>query len=249
MLAIVHFVHYFSAGAIVPKFKQFDSFQIDVRSRDHNPPHFHVIGPDFHALIRIDSFEVLPAPFRQGRFATPSNGQKRTSTRSWWNGDASMNEIDAMVAVGDPLPTIAAVQKGNEPYDLVVTWASGLRAGRTDVVDTAPHILTFKVYKQLRDDVELFARVSITQDRTAVVWPGNSDWEISADALEDFAEQTMTSAAFADFIRSKSWTLDAAAAQLGISRRQVAYYAKERSVPRLVALACLALKHDDTLAT
>jgi hypothetical protein len=33
-------------------------------------------------------------------------------------------------------------------------------------------------------------------------------------------------------------TLDAAGAVLGISRRQVAYYAKDRPIPRLVALAC-----------
>ena len=43
----------------MPKFHQFDSFRLDVRSRDHNPPHFHVIGADFHALIRIDTFEVI----------------------------------------------------------------------------------------------------------------------------------------------------------------------------------------------
>ena len=43
----------------MPKFHQFDGYRVDVRSRDHNPPHFHAIGPDFHALIRIDTFEVM----------------------------------------------------------------------------------------------------------------------------------------------------------------------------------------------
>lgn len=43
----------------MPKFKQFDGFQIDVRSRDHNPPHFHVIGPDFEALVRMDTMALM----------------------------------------------------------------------------------------------------------------------------------------------------------------------------------------------
>ena len=43
----------------MPKFAQFGSYRIDVRSRDHNPPHFHVIGPDFHALVRIETMEVI----------------------------------------------------------------------------------------------------------------------------------------------------------------------------------------------
>ncbi len=43
----------------MPRFHQFAGFQIDVRCRDHNPPHFHVIGPDFHALIRIGTLQIL----------------------------------------------------------------------------------------------------------------------------------------------------------------------------------------------
>ncbi len=42
----------------MPTFKQFDGFRIEVRSRDHNPPHFHAIGPDFHAQIRIADLQV-----------------------------------------------------------------------------------------------------------------------------------------------------------------------------------------------
>ena len=43
----------------MPIFHQFDGFRLDVRSRDHNPPHFHVIGADFHATIRIDTLEIM----------------------------------------------------------------------------------------------------------------------------------------------------------------------------------------------
>ncbi len=152
-----------------------------------------------------------------------------------------MRETDEMIFAGDALPTIAKVEKGNGPFDVVVTWATGARAERVDVIDTAPQILTFKIYKPLRNDTDLFSKLTISADRTAIVWPGSADLEISADALEEMAEQVMTCADFADFVKSKAWTLDAAAVQLGLSRRQIAYYLKERSVPRVVALACQAL--------
>lgn len=42
----------------MPTFKRFDRFRIDVRSREHNPPHFHVIGPDFEALIWLSDLQV-----------------------------------------------------------------------------------------------------------------------------------------------------------------------------------------------
>ena len=152
-----------------------------------------------------------------------------------------MNETDRVIAIGPELPTIAAVFPGNGRSTVVVKWKSGARAGRTDVIDVAPQIFTFKAYRPLRNDADLFAQVRVSDDGTAIVWPGNADLEISSDALEELAVQAMTSADFADFIKRQGWTLDAAAAQLGIARRLVAYYAKERQVPRYIALACRAL--------
>jgi hypothetical protein len=35
------------------------SYRIEVRTRDHNPPHFHIVGPDGEAMVRIKDFEVL----------------------------------------------------------------------------------------------------------------------------------------------------------------------------------------------
>ena len=42
----------------MPTFKRFHAFRVDVRSRDHAPPHFHVIGPDFHAVVGILDLQV-----------------------------------------------------------------------------------------------------------------------------------------------------------------------------------------------
>ena len=47
----------------------------------------------------------------------------------------------------------------------------------------------------------------------------------------------MTSADFRAWLERHKFTYDAAAAQLGISRRLVAYYASKRHVPRYIALA------------
>lgn len=30
-----------------------------IRSRDHNPPHFHVLAPDFEALVGIEPLMIL----------------------------------------------------------------------------------------------------------------------------------------------------------------------------------------------
>lgn len=43
----------------MPTYKRFDGFSVEVRSREHNPPHFHVIGTDFHALIGIRDLQVM----------------------------------------------------------------------------------------------------------------------------------------------------------------------------------------------
>lgn len=51
-------------GRTVPRFKAFGAYQIDVRSRDHNPPHFHLIGPDFHALVDIQTLQVIAGTYK-----------------------------------------------------------------------------------------------------------------------------------------------------------------------------------------
>ncbi|WP_082531804.1 DUF4160 domain-containing protein [Methylobacterium sp. Leaf469] len=43
----------------MPTFKTFDGFRLEVRSREHNPPHFHILGPDHHALVDIQTLQVI----------------------------------------------------------------------------------------------------------------------------------------------------------------------------------------------
>ena len=58
-----------SSGPRVPTFHRFDGFRIEVRSRDHSPPHFHMIGPDFHALVDIRTLQVIEGTYSRRALA------------------------------------------------------------------------------------------------------------------------------------------------------------------------------------
>src|SRR4051812_27441215 len=109
-----------------------------------------------------------------------------------------MSETE-LIAVGEPLPRLAAVEPANGPTSVSVTWASGSRAGRADVIDLAPMIYTFKVLRPLRDNPALFARVRLDEWGESLVWDDDPDLDIGADALEELAEEMMTNVDFAAF--------------------------------------------------
>ena len=41
------------------KLAMFGKVAVVVRNRDHRPPHFHIIGPDFEAQVGIDPLVIL----------------------------------------------------------------------------------------------------------------------------------------------------------------------------------------------
>lgn len=43
----------------MPTYASFDGFRVELRSRDHAPPHFHVVGADFHALVGIRDLRIM----------------------------------------------------------------------------------------------------------------------------------------------------------------------------------------------
>jgi len=134
------------------------------------------------------------------------------------------------------LPRIAAVRAA-DGLAVAVKWARGLRAGRTETVDLAPVVMTLCYYKPLRRDRALFTTVAVEEGGSALAW-GGGRLDMGAVTVERLAAETMSADDFRAFLARHRLTLDAAAAILGVSRRQVAYFAKGKSVPRLVALAC-----------
>lgn len=137
---------------------------------------------------------------------------------------------------GRPIPRLATV-RATGPCELEVRWLGGDRAGSLDRVDLAPVIGSYKVYRLLRDDAERFATARLVEDGFAVAWEG-VEVEMTSELIAECAEETMDGSEFARFLQRNRLTQEAAAALLGRSRRQIAYYLKGGPIPRIVALAC-----------
>lgn len=138
------------------------------------------------------------------------------------------------------LPRIVAVAPGNDPMTLRVRWDKG----GEDLVNVASVIETFRVYEPLRRSPELFRQAQVGDHGTDIVWTDEID--MSADMLWRLAQEqagvTLSADAFKKWRERQAYTLDAAAAALGISRRMVAYYEQgKKPIPRVVALATRAL--------
>jgi hypothetical protein len=97
---------------------------------------------------------------------------------------------------------------------------------------------TDELYKPLRDNLDLFKTVHMIEGGSAIAWGDDDAIDMAATSVERLAEEQMTSADFRAWLEQHKLTYDGAAAQLGISRRLVAYYADQRQVPRYIALAC-----------
>jgi DNA-binding XRE family transcriptional regulator len=139
------------------------------------------------------------------------------------------------------LPRLAAVAPGAEPMTLRLRWDKG----DEQIVDISGMIETFRVYEPLRRSPELFRRARLGDLGTDIVW--TDDIDMSADTLWRLAlEQagvTLSADAFREWRERCAYTLDTAAAALGISRRMVAYYEQgKKPIPRVVALATRALE-------
>lgn len=144
------------------------------------------------------------------------------------NGVASTN--DEVVRVGGPLPRIAAAR----PLDgrkVAVTW----RSGSTTIVDLAPALESRRIYIPLRADDALFATLRVSQHGDAIEWDGGLDF--SAVWLDRLPPATFDNEDFRQAMDDLGMTLDGMAAQLEISRRQVADYRKDKPIPRHIALA------------
>jgi hypothetical protein len=129
---------------------------------------------------------------------------------------------------------IADVKPAGE-YALRVQWANG----KAFTVDLRAPVFRLKGLRPLREEA-LFARAAVGEGGHSVVWPGDRD--IGADRLWEMTLDQNGRADAAEFVRWR-WrhglSLSAAAEALGLSRRQIAYYASgEHDVPRTVLLAC-----------
>jgi hypothetical protein len=145
----------------------------------------------------------------------------------------SATEIET---TGVPLPRISQIRVLPN-FRLTVIWADGSRAGNPDTIDLAPVINTYKFYRPLRKNEELFQTAHLIDDGNAVAW-GDGAIDMSAELIEDIAKEAMTPKEFAEFLERNKLTQEAVATILGYSRRQIGYYLSGDPIPRVVALAC-----------
>jgi hypothetical protein len=122
-------------------------------------------------------------------------------------------------------------------FRLAIVWAEGPRIGRTDFVDLAPVINTYKLYRPLRNNEELFQTARLVDDGNVVEW-GDGTIDMSAESIEELADEVMAPQDFASFLRRNDLSQEAAAALLGYSQRQIGNFVSTGPIPRVVALAC-----------
>lgn len=129
---------------------------------------------------------------------------------------------------------VAHVKYAGE-YRLRLRWVNGKALS----VDLREPVYRLKGLRPLRDQGR-FALATKGEGGHSVVWPGEID--MGADRLWEMTLEQNGHLDALEFIRWR-WrhglSLSDAAEALGLSRRQVAYYASgERPVPRTVLLAC-----------
>ena len=140
------------------------------------------------------------------------------------------------------LETVASSGK----MTVTVTWAEGSpRFPRVDVVDLSPLIGSLKFFKPLRRNPRLFQTVRLSARGRALLWgeEDGTELDMGASSVQHLAEQMMSAEQFEAFLQKLKYTQNTAAAQLGYSRRQIAYFLSGKSkIPRVCALACWALE-------
>ena len=115
-------------------------------------------------------------------------------------------------------------------------------------IDLAP-IIASRTALQPLVQADEFAAVTVSQDGWSLEWPCGIDF--GAPQLRRWADEQagriMAPAAFRAWVENHGFTIDAAAAALGLSRRTIAYYLSgEQPIPKTVMLATIG--YDGRLA-
>lgn len=107
--------------------------------------------------------------------------------------------------------------------------------GSEEEIDVAPAIMSHRAFIGLRSNPELFQSFKVRDRGDSLVWANGV--ELSADWIKELAPRELDNAEFRQAMSELRLSLDGMAARLGIARRLVADYRKDRPIPKTVALA------------
>jgi hypothetical protein len=145
------------------------------------------------------------------------------------NGTDLIND-NYIVSAGEALPRIAeATPLDGRKVHVHFT------DGSAKTVDLAPALASRRIYIPLRDDDALFRSFRISEYRNALEW--NDDLDFSAMWLKALPPAEFANSEFRDALDRLQMTYDGMALALGISRRTVADYLKDKPIPIHIGLA------------
>ena len=107
--------------------------------------------------------------------------------------------------------------------------------GKTEIVDIMPALASHRAFVRLRTDDKLFRALRVSDFQDCLEWPDGA--ELPATWIEELTEAPFDNAEFRDAMDALQMSLDGMAARLGIARRLVADYRKDKPIPKTVALA------------
>lgn len=137
---------------------------------------------------------------------------------------------DDRITVGAPIPRIRSA----EPRDgrrVEIVWEDG----RVEVVDLTPALASHRAFVRQRTDDELFRSFRVSDFHDCLEWPDGA--ELPAAWIEELVEAPLDNAEFRDAMDQLQMSLDGMASRLGIARRLVADYRRDKPIPKTVALA------------
>ena len=140
-----------------------------------------------------------------------------------------MDEND-FVTAGKTLKKIRSA-KWLEARQVRISW----RDGEVDQIDLTPVLLSHRGFVALRTDDQLFGTMKVAEYGEALEWADGT--ELAAAWLQELVPVFYDNERFRRAMDELHMSLDGMAARLGIARRLIAEYRKDRPIPKYVALA------------
>lgn len=129
-----------------------------------------------------------------------------------------------------PLPRIESAL----PLDgrnVRVVWRDGV----AQEIDVSPALASRRIFLRLRTDDALFRTLRVNEDGNAIEWDDGA--ELTAIWLERLTPGALENREFRAAMDELGYSLDGMAARLGLSRRLIADYRRDKPIPQTVGLA------------